>query len=74
MLPKSEARQTAHLSGARDTHGKEILECVSEPFLDLATALRLETINARDLVSLLAKAGRLGYRDTNIIEDRVVIL
>jgi hypothetical protein len=27
-----------------------------------------ETINARDLISLLAKAGRLGYKDTNLGE------
>jgi hypothetical protein len=55
-----------------DTHGKEILKCASHQFLDLATALRLETINARDLVSLLAKAGRLGYRETDVVEDETV--
>jgi hypothetical protein len=51
-----------------DTHGKEILECASDQFLDLATALRLETINARDLVDLLAKAGRPRYIETDIVE------
>lgn len=55
-----------------DTHGKEILECASDQFLDLATALRLKTINARDLVSLLAKAGRLGFRETDVVEDETV--
>jgi hypothetical protein len=55
-----------------DTHGKEILQCASDQFLDLATALRLESINARDLVGLLAKAGRLGYGGTNIVEDNAV--
>lgn len=47
-----------------DTYGKEILKCASDEFLDLATAMRLETIDARDLISLLAQAGRLGYKDT----------
>ena len=43
-----------------DTYGKEILEYASHEFLDLAKAQRLETINAGDLISLVAKAGRLG--------------
>jgi hypothetical protein len=55
-----------------DTHGREILECASDQFLDLAIALRLETISARDLVELLAKAGRLGYMETDIIESDAV--
>ena len=52
-----------------NTHGKEILECASNQFLDLAMALRLETISARDLVHLLAKARRLGYREMDVVED-----
>jgi hypothetical protein len=48
-----------------DTYGKEILKCASHEFLDLATAMRLETSNARDLISLLAKTGSLGYKGTN---------
>ena len=55
-----------------DTHGEGILQCASDQFLDLATALRLESINTRDLVGLLAKAGRLGYGSTSIIEDNAV--
>jgi hypothetical protein len=55
-----------------DTYGKEILQCASDQFLDLAMALRLESINTRDLNGLLAKAGRLGCRDTNIVEGNVV--
>jgi hypothetical protein len=53
-----------------DTHGKEIFECASHQFLDLATALQLETINTRDLVSLLAKVGRLLYTETDVVEDK----
>ena len=51
-----------------DTYGKEILEYASHKFLDLATALQLETINTGDLNSLLAKTGRLGGKGTNIVE------
>jgi hypothetical protein len=51
-----------------DIHGREILECANGQFLDLTMAFRLKTISARDLVSLLAKAGRLGYREANIVE------
>lgn len=43
----------------RDTYGKEVLNCASHEFLNIATVLRLETINARDPVNLLAKAGWL---------------
>ena len=55
-----------------NTYGKEILKFASHEFLDLSTALRLETINAKDLDSLLAKAGRLGHRDISIIEHNKV--
>ena len=55
-----------------DAHSTEILACASDRFLDLATALRLETINARDLVSLLAKSERLGYKEMDTIEDDAV--
>lgn len=55
-----------------DAYGREILECASDQFLDLATAQRLETINKRDLVSLLARAGRLGYMETDFVEDNAV--
>lgn len=51
-----------------DTHGQGILQCASDQFLDQAITLRLGSINTRDLVSLLAKAGRLGYNDTDIVE------
>jgi hypothetical protein len=51
-----------------DTHGKEILQCASDQFLDLAAGLRLERISARDLVRLPAKAGKLGPKSTNIVK------
>ncbi|KAG9242066.1 hypothetical protein BJ878DRAFT_517375 [Calycina marina] len=48
-------------------YGKEILESASEQFLDLALEVRLQTISARELGKLLAKANRLGYQETDII-------
>jgi hypothetical protein len=56
-----------------DTHGKAILKWASHQFLDLATAVPLETINARDLVNLLAKTGRLGYTETDVVEDETIV-
>jgi hypothetical protein len=44
-----------------ESYGKEILESASEQFLNLAVEVRLQTISARELVKLLAKANRLGY-------------
>lgn len=55
-----------------DTHSKEILQCASDQFLDLAAKLRLERINARDLVRLPAKAGELGSKGTNIVENNAL--
>ncbi len=52
-----------------ESYGKEILESASEQFLDLAVEVRLRTISARELVKLLAKANRLGYQETDIIDD-----
>jgi len=52
-----------------ESYGKEILESASEQFLDLAVEVRLQTISARELVKLLAKANRLGYQETDIVDD-----
>jgi hypothetical protein len=52
-----------------ESYGKEILESASEQFLDLAVEVRLQTISARELVKLLAKANRLGYQETDITDD-----
>ena len=45
-----------------ESYGKEILESASEQFLDLAVEVRLQTISARELVKLLAKANSLGIK------------
>jgi hypothetical protein len=52
-----------------ESYGKEILESASEQFLDLAVEVRLQTISARELVKLLAKANRLGYEETDTVDD-----
>lgn len=52
-----------------ESYGKEILESASDQFLDLAVGVRLQTISARELVKLLAKANRLGYQETDIVDD-----
>ena len=57
------------VSAILETYGKEILESASEQFLDLALEVRLQTISARELVKLLAKANRLGYQETDIVDD-----
>lgn len=56
-----------------EAFGKEILELVSDQFLDLAMELRLKAINIRGLLNLLAKAERLGYSETDIIDDEEAI-
>ena len=57
------------VSAILETYGKEILESASEQFLDLALEVRLQTISARELVKLLAKANRLGYQETDTVDD-----
>lgn len=52
-----------------DTHGSQILGYASSEFLDLAVARRLQTIGSRGLVNVLAKAGRLGFNETDVISD-----
>ncbi|KAH7379008.1 hypothetical protein BKA64DRAFT_687098 [Cadophora sp. MPI-SDFR-AT-0126] len=53
-----------------EAYGKEILESASEQFLDLAIEVRLQTISARELGKLLAKANRLGDQETDTVDDK----
>jgi translation initiation factor 6 (eIF-6) len=55
-----------------ESYSKEILESISEQFLDLAVEVRLQTISASQLVKLLAKVNRLGYQETDIDDDENV--
>ena len=56
---------------------ERILEVASEhykEFLDQAMAIRLESISAKDLVAVLAKARRLGYDEMDLVEaDEMVV-
>jgi hypothetical protein len=72
LLTQSEALQTAHLPGARSSIHMAERYWTSDQFLDLATAQRLETINVRDLVNLLARSGRLGYKEMDVVENDAV--
>ncbi|PHH74783.1 hypothetical protein CDD80_2855 [Ophiocordyceps camponoti-rufipedis] len=47
-----------------------ILSKASDDFLDQAMARRLETIGARRLVNLLARAERLGYDVRDVVEEK----
>ena len=50
-----------------DAHGREILDCASDQFLDLALSRRLKTIKARELVCLLVRAERLRYSEIDVV-------
>ncbi|KFY32158.1 hypothetical protein V493_00459, partial [Pseudogymnoascus sp. VKM F-4281 (FW-2241)] len=56
---------------------ERILEVASEhykEFLDQAMAVRLESISAKELVAVLAKARRLGYDEMDLVEaDEMVV-
>lgn len=56
---------------------ERILEVASEhykDFLDQAMAIRLESISAKDLVAVLARARRLGYDEMDLVEaDEMVV-
>jgi hypothetical protein len=55
------------------TYNKNILKSVSDQFLDLVIKLRLKTISTRDLVNLLAKAKRLNYSKTDVINNKKAV-
>jgi len=56
-----------------EAYGKDILEFASDQFLDLAVAIRFKTIDARELLGMLAEAERLGYSKTDIIDDEELV-
>ncbi|KFZ11118.1 hypothetical protein V501_04897 [Pseudogymnoascus sp. VKM F-4519 (FW-2642)] len=56
---------------------ERILEVASEhykAFLDQAMAMRLESISAKDLVAVLAKARRLGYDEMDLVEADEMVM
>ncbi|KAI0889859.1 uncharacterized protein GGS22DRAFT_149314 [Annulohypoxylon maeteangense] len=52
-----------------DELADEILQKASDYFLDCALERRLKTIDARSLINALARAERLGYENSDVIED-----
>ncbi|KAK5632948.1 hypothetical protein RRF57_008662 [Xylaria bambusicola] len=53
-----------------DDMASVILEKCSDKFLDKALEQRLKTIDARSLINALARAERLGYENSDILEDQ----
>lgn len=56
---------------------ERILEVASEhykEFLDQAMTIRLESISAKDLVAVLAKARRLGYDEMDLVEAEEMVV
>lgn len=54
---------------AMEDHGDRMLEVASDEFLDRALEARLKTIEANDLVALLAKTKRLGYDEQDDVDE-----
>ena len=52
-----------------EAYCEQLIKAASNEFLDLAMATRLKTINAKDLVVMLAKAERLGYEEQDIVDE-----
>ncbi|KAI1827992.1 hypothetical protein F4861DRAFT_490192 [Xylaria intraflava] len=53
-----------------DAMAPAILEKCSDEFLDRALAQRLKTIDARSLINALARAERLGYENSDVLEEK----
>lgn len=51
-----------------------ILSKASDDFLDKALAKRLGTIDARSLINALARAERLGYENSDVVDEKPTVL
>ncbi|KAI2471201.1 hypothetical protein F4781DRAFT_387664 [Annulohypoxylon bovei var. microspora] len=70
MVAESKHEIISHLiTPDLDELADEILDKASDYFLDSALERRLKTIDARSLINALARAERLGYENSDIIED-----
>ncbi|KAI1454377.1 hypothetical protein F4805DRAFT_439854 [Annulohypoxylon moriforme] len=70
MVAESKHEIISHLvTPDLDELADEILEKASDYFLDCALERRLKTIDARSLINALARAERLGYENSDVIED-----
>ena len=52
-----------------EEYADKFLQVASPEFLDRAMEIRLATINAKDLVAILAKAKRLGYDEMDVVDE-----
>lgn len=70
MISKAVKEVIQHLTKADLDHVADtILERASNNFLDKALVVRLRTIEAKPLINALARAERLGYEPSDIVED-----
>ncbi|KAI0514814.1 hypothetical protein F5B22DRAFT_647295 [Xylaria bambusicola] len=71
MVVGAKAEIASHLGPEDlDDIAPVILEKCSDKFLDKALEQRLKTIDARSLINALARAERLGYENSDILEDQ----
>ncbi|KAI8960120.1 hypothetical protein F5Y11DRAFT_330838 [Daldinia sp. FL1419] len=71
MVSEAKHEIVAHLSTADlNELAGEVLDKASDYFLDQALEKRLRTIDARSLINALARAERLGYENSDILDDR----
>ncbi|KAI1435308.1 hypothetical protein GGR50DRAFT_336026 [Xylaria sp. CBS 124048] len=70
MVKEARDEVASHLKQADiDAIAATILEKCSDEFLDKALAKRLGTIDGRSLINALARAGRLGYDQSDVLEE-----
>ncbi|KAI0443677.1 hypothetical protein F4803DRAFT_303942 [Xylaria telfairii] len=71
MVTEAKHEITAHLGPQDlDDMAPAILEKCSDQFLDRMLEHRLGTIDARSLINALARAERLGYTNSDVLDDR----
>lgn len=71
MVSEAKREIVSHLKPQDlDEIAEAILEKCSDNFLDRALEKRLNTIDARSLINALARAERLGYESSDVLEDR----
>ncbi|KAK3400212.1 hypothetical protein B0T20DRAFT_391743 [Sordaria brevicollis] len=71
MVLESKHELISHFSTADlDEVADVIISKASEAFLDKCLAVRLETIEAKPLLTALARAQRLGYNPADIVEEQ----
>lgn len=72
MVSESKHEIVAHLQSADlDEVVDDILAKASDYFLDRALEKRLRTIEARSLINALARAERLGYENSDALDDQI---